>query len=211
MKLLLNGHELEGVLAQGDTLGNALSAVQTDHVEENEVIAAIWIDGEVLTADRLAEWKDRPIEDFCEAKVEAPTRNTLAINGLRLMAEGIAQTGDLRNSITEGLGQGRSGEALQQLSTYLQTWDTAQQTIGSACRLLGLDFETMEVYGKQNGTDVQMVSDYIQRLVEQLQQIKSALEVGDLILLGDILEYEFGAITEQWQQMLEQLADRFEG
>jgi hypothetical protein len=55
-----------------------------------------------------------------------------------------------------------------------------------------------------------MVAEQITLLSEQLGQLKGALEAGDLVLLGDILDYEFGPITESWQEMLEQLADRFE-
>ena len=38
----------------------------------------------------------------------------------------------------------------------------------------------------------------------------SALEAGDLVLLGDILDYEFSDLTDIWHDMLMQLANQFE-
>lgn len=213
MKLLLNGRELEGFLPEGATLGSALMTLQNERIGENEVIAAVWVDGEPLTAERLAEWKDRPAEDFGETQVEAPTRNALASHGLRLMKEGLAESESARSEIVEHLCQGRSSEAMEQLSGYLQIWNAAQQTMGSVCRLLNIEPESLEIYGPQNSEDpghIQCVTERISQLSEQLQQLKSALEVGDMVMLGDILDYEFGPVTADWQNMLEQLADRFE-
>ena len=43
---------------------------------------------------------------------------------------------------------------------------------------------------------------------DSVDGIKSALEAGDLVLLSDILDYDFVPLTDLWQNLLEQLADR---
>ncbi len=74
MRLLLNGRELSGVLPGDATLGVALLEVQKHHISEDEVIAAVAIDGQPLTAERLSDWKDRPVSEFSETHIEAPLR-----------------------------------------------------------------------------------------------------------------------------------------
>ena len=43
------------------------------------------------------------------------------------------------------------------------------------------------------------------------RKIKQALEASDLVLLGDVLDYDFADLTETWRQTLEELAERFAG
>ena len=207
MKVLLNGQELKDIASEGATLGSVLHAVQMEKVGADEVIAAVWVDGEPLTAERLSEWKDRPAEDFVETHVEAPTRNQLAAQGLQLLADGLSQSDQVRLDIVERLGQGKAGEALELMAGYLQVWNGAQQTMSSVGRLLSLEMEGLEVYGQAEGA--QRVLDLIERLMEQLQQLKTALEAQDMVLMRDILEYEFRPLTEEWLGMLEQLSQRF--
>ena len=213
MRVLLNDRQLDGHTPEQATLGSALIAVQDGHIGQDEVISEVWVDGEMLTAEKLSEWKDRPAEDFTEARIEAPTRNTLACKGLRLASEGLGQSDSDRDQIVQAICQGQSSEAMEKLTGYLQLWDGIQQTLGSACRLLGVDPESLETTAApadQQQSQAVKVSEQIGLLTEQLRQIKTALENGDLILLGDILDYEFGAVTNNWVQLLDSLADEFD-
>ena len=78
MKFLLNGQEIEDEIGDNTPLGVALSDVQSQNIADNEVIAAIWVDGEQLTAELLSQWKDRPVRDFLETRIDAPKKNKLA-------------------------------------------------------------------------------------------------------------------------------------
>jgi len=131
MKLRLNDKEIEGVLEKDFTLANALQAIQEEYVGANEVIAGAWVDGEPLTAERLSKWKDRSIEDFDEAHIATEVRNVFASNGLRIIAEKLSESEGEREQIAEHICQGRGQEAITILQSYLQLWNTAQQTLGS--------------------------------------------------------------------------------
>jgi len=211
MEILLNEKKLEGIVSQETTLGTALAAVQSQYIGEDCVIANIYVDGEPLTAEHLSEWKNRPAQDFNEASIQACTRNLLASQGLQLMAQGIAESKTDREQIVELLCQGRTAEAMEKLTGYLQLWDTAQHTLGSASRLLEIDIDAQEIYSGDNSSPsnpATAVTERIDQLTEQLSQIKSALEAGDYVLLGDILDYEFSDLTDFWHDMFIQLADR---
>ena len=97
------------------------------------------------------------------------------------------------------------------LPGYLQTWDAVQQNLSSAARLMDVEIDSLVVFDNSNPSSPQerSVSEHIGLLAEQLGQVKSALEAGDLVLLGDILDYEFSDLTDTWHNMLLQLAAQF--
>ena len=210
MKLLLNDQEVTDTVPGNATLGAALTTVQELHISADEVISTILVDDEPLTADLLAEWKNRPVEEFGRVQIEAPKCNLLASQGLRLLSQGLSESNEQREEIVDHICQGRHTQAMELLTGYLNLWDSIQQSLGSAARLIEVDLDSLEIYEPTGNDEVQRVADRIHQLSEQLKQLQDALEAQDLVLLGDILEYEFGPLTEAWQQMLEQLADRFE-
>jgi hypothetical protein len=208
MKLLLNEQEITPSLPESATLGSALLAAE-EQINEDEVIATIHVDGEPLTAELLSEWKNRPVEDFCETRIEAPKRQLLATQGLRLLAQGLVESNTDRLEITEHLCQGRPAEAMHLLPEYLKIWHATPQSLASAARLLHVDLDAQEIYNPQDDQPIR-IADAIAQLTEQLAQVKAALEAQDLVMLSDILDYEFSPLTELWQNLLEQFADRFD-
>ena len=77
--------------------------------------------------------------------------------------------------------------------------------------MMEIELESLEVFDQENngGPKAVPVIERVGQLTEQLEQIRGALEAGDLVLLGDILDYEFGDLTRQWEDMLKQLAAQF--
>jgi hypothetical protein len=210
MKLILNDREVTDAIPDNASLGAALLAVQELHISQDEVISTILVDDEPLTADLLSEWKNRPVEEFASVQIEAPKRNLLASQGLRLLSEGLSESKEQREEIVDHICQGRHRQAMEMLTGYLNLWDSIQQSLGSAARLIEVELDSLEIYDPSGNDEVQKVADRIHQLSAQLKQLQEALQAQDLVLLGDILEYEFGPLTNDWQQMLEQLADRFE-
>jgi len=206
MRLILNSQELDEVFPAETTLGAALQAVQ-QYIDEDEVIADISIDGEPLTAEQLAAWKNRPVDEFSEARIEAANRNALAAKGLRILAEGLQHSKAERENIVDLIGQGQGSQAIKLLGAFLEVWLGVQNTIASAGRLLDVELDQLTLTGDP---DSYRVIDYVNQLAEQFSELKIAIEAGDLVLVGDILDYEFGDITERWQDMIEKLADQIE-
>ena len=212
MKLMVNGREINDSLPADATLVDALTSIEKTHVSDDMVIAAVTVDGEPLTAERLSIWKNRPATDFTEANVELKSRKTFAAGALRLIAQGLQESAGDRNQIAELLSQGQSQQALEMLTSYIQTWNAVQLNLDSASRLLEIDLENLETFDQSNpqSPKAQPVTGFINQLTEQLSQLKSSMEAGDLVLLGDILDYEFTQLTDTWHHMLLQLADQFE-
>lgn len=213
MKLLVNDKQIEGAFNGPVTLAGALGTIQDSHVGPNEVIAHITIDGLPLTAERLSIWKDRPTDDFDEMLVATKSRGSFAAEALRMIAQRLRdESAPQRAQISEHLGQGRCQEAMESMFGYLQVWIAIQQNLAAATRLMDLETEALEIFSQPGSPSprVQSVAQYIDYLTEQLTRVKSAIEAGDLVLLGDIMEYEFPELTDTWSNILLQLADQFD-
>ncbi len=216
MKIVINGSELDTDLHQDATLGTALKIIQDEKVSNDSVISSIWIDGEPLSAQLLSEWKDRPASEFGEARIDAPNKRLLASNSLRILSEGLAESVNDRNEVVKQLQQGQSEGAMKLLPPYLNLWGGIQESISSVSRLLDLDLTNIEIISidqssnNGSGQKTKMLVEHIDHLAEILMQMKESLESGDLVLLGDTLDYEFADLTDNWQKILLELADRLD-
>ena len=131
----------------------------------------------------------------------------------RTLAEGLGDSHREREAIVDSLCKGRSDQALKDLPDYLQIWQALQQSISSLARLLKIDLDSLEVYSGGDPDDPGkslLFADHIKTLSDKLIEMKQALESEDFVFLSDIINYEFDSLTETWQGLLEELADRFE-
>jgi hypothetical protein len=211
MKVLINGEEIDAALPDNATLAATLQAIEDSHVADSEVITSVLVDGEPLTAERLSIWKGRSVDEFDEAEVEIKSRSSFAAEALQLIADRLLESSSQRDQIVELLGRGHSSEAVQMLPGYLQTWDAVQQNLSGSARLMDVEIESLVIFDNSNPSSPQerSVSEQIGLLADQLGQVKSAIEAGDLVLLGDVLDYEFSDLSDTWHNMLLQLAAQF--
>ncbi len=82
MKVLLNERELTLSFGADASLGEVLADVQDNDIMDNQVLAGIWIDGEELTSESLSVLGGRCVREFGEARIEAPTREEMALHGI---------------------------------------------------------------------------------------------------------------------------------
>ncbi len=212
MKLKINGQQVESSGLQNLNLGQALHAVQDEYIDEGEVLAGILVDGELLSPQSLRDWKERPADDFDVIDVGIEACNKFAASGLRMIHEHLAQSAVQREKIVDSIQQGLTQEAMEALGDYLQVWNAVQATLASACRLMNVKPEELELFESSVITNPQSKSFtvYLDELTKQLTEVKSALEAGDLVMLGDVLDYEFGDLTDIWQNVLLQIAEQFD-
>jgi len=210
MNLLVNNQKIQNLPGRTDILPALLQAVQDNCVAAEEVITCVLVDGQTLTAQQLSDWQKRPADEFGEIHVTIEPRKVFASRGLRKMASELARTTEDRRQILDYMANGNNTEAMAALGDFLQTWHTTQQALDSACRLMNADLDSLEIRGKSPKKKKLPVTDYINLLSEQLNKVKSALDANDMVLLSDIFEYELADVTEQWLDLLIQLAEKFE-
>lgn len=210
MNLLVNNQNAQDLIGQNDTLSAVLQNVQENCVASQEVITSVLIDDQALTAQQLSEWQKRPADEFGEIHVTVESRNTFASRGLREMATELTHAGQYRAQMVDYIADGNSTEAMTILGDYMQTWHTTQQALNSVCRLMDTDPSSLQIFNSNSPKKQKPVADYINLLSEQLNKVKSALDAKDMVLLGDILEYEIEEVSDSWQNLLLQLAEKFE-
>lgn len=214
MKLLVNSQEIKVFQPnKSTTLGELLVVIQEQYVGPDEVLTGIVVDGENLTAELLRDWKDGTVEKFAQIDTLTEASNTYAAKGLRLIAENLYHSNPVRQQIVEHICKGQGQEAMELLSDFLATFNAANQVLASACRLMEIEPDSQEISLESvpETAPPKTVSQLIVQLFEQLEQVKTALADGDLVLLGDILDYEFPPLTDTWIDMLNQLAQQFDG
>ena len=208
MEVYINSEPIEISIEPDDTLSDVLNMVQTNYIDQGDIVTGLVVDGEVVHPDVLAEIKVKPTSEFDELILSVRAANKFAAEGLITISQHLENSIGLRKEVVDLLQQGNSQEAMLKLNEYVTFWAGLQNTLASACRLVSVDINTLEVFGEDS--EGQAVIGFINSLSEQLGEVKSALEAGDLVLLGDILEYEFGDLTEDWRVILQKLALQFD-
>jgi len=212
MKLIINDIPQEVSLTPEATLGETLSSINSEMLQEDEVVSMIWIDGQQLNAEQLHQWRDKPANTFQEVKVDAPHKNSLAVASLQLLSETLTSEDTTRLEIVAFIHEGRAEKAMEPLSDYLQQWNGLLISIESICRLMKLDYNTLEIavpMPNSDGMESSLLSERLGSLGQKLAQIKEALEAQDTVLLGDILEYEFSDMLSDWRNIISELIQRF--
>ena len=202
MKLMVNGREVSDSLPADATLVDALTSIEKAHVTDDMVIAAVTVDGEPLTAERLSIWKDRPATDFTEANIELKSRKTFAASALRLIAGGLQESTRDRDQIAELLSQGQSQQALELLTGYIQTWNAVQLNLDSASDPLAAQVEAVTTHPNiQVLTEAQVeeLGGYVGNFTVGVRQqaSKATRQQGERLATssrGDSLTFDVGAI-----------------
>ncbi len=160
----------------------------------------------------LGERRPEKLRGISLALAALSCKLSVAAPGLRTIHEHLAQSAGQREDIVEGVQQGQAQEAMEALGDYLQVWNAVQATLASACRLMNIKPEDLELFESSvvQNPQLKSFSSYLDELTNQLTEVKNALEAGDLVMLGDILDYEFGDLTEVWQHLLLQIAEQFD-
>ncbi len=209
MDIYINSESIELNYDSENTLADVLSLVQDNFFETGNIVTGIIVDGEVVQPERLAELKQAAADSFGEVNLVVRPANRFAAEGLLTVCDHLEFSIALRTDVVDALQQGKAQYAMEKLGEYVQFWAGLQSTLGSACRLVGVNIEELEVFG-EDGSEPILIVEHIKELSEQLSEVKNALESGDLVLLGDILGYEFADLTDSWRDILQKMALQFD-
>ncbi len=184
------GHVLDQILQQARAAGRAVLSIRIDGAE---------VDGEEL---------ERVLAD----KTDAYTRldfvtgmaADLAVDALSRVQAMLMSLQPVGEQAVEKLNQGQTAEAMELLGHYFDGWRQAHQAISQSAQLLNVDLAAISVDGAP-------VNELFQQAVEQLGQLKDALESKDHVTVADILSYEFGETTERWIKLVEAVKNTAQG
>ena len=94
-------------------------------------------------------------------------------------------------------------KAVESLGQCLRIWQQVHEAVAKSIEMLRLDTDHT-IVGDEPLTNL------IMKPKDVLLQVRDALKVQDYVLLADLLQYEFGSVTELWHTLIGTLREQAE-
>jgi len=191
LSCVIDGQVKSFNLNGADSLSVMLEGLNSDLAKGGRFIASLRVNGEEVAGN--AEEASRRLDGI--DSIEITTESPVCLVG-KLLDEGEHYIDGLRAYMLQVAGDYSAGseradgsftEAVQGLQWFVQMTDFIEST-------LNLDFQKLLLNGRP-------VAEYVKSLNGILQEIVTAQEEGDPIMLADLLEYDLAPHLEQWKEI----------
>lgn len=203
MQIYVDDAPLESTV-DAATLGEAIECARKRANEDDRVIVSVVCDGTELQNDVLDARRPDPAEAFGRVEFRTSRPKDVVADAMQNALAVLEDTDQDRGQVVEWIAQGDMQRVNDTLGDCFQSWGQVHIAICQAMRLLGLDPETVEVGGQPIHQSLSLVAD-------QLKQIKEVILAEDFVLLGDLLEYEFGEATDRWRAAIQAILEHAAG
>ena len=183
------------------TLGQIVEDARTEAAKDDRVIVGIRCDGADITHDDLAARLAEPAEKYTRVDLQSGRAEQLVIDALHQALQVLDDSDQQRAQVVEWLAQGEAARAKQTLAECFHQWTQIHQAIAQSMAFLNLDEKDLLI-------EERPLASVLTDICGQLQQVKEVVEVGDDVLLGDLLQYEFGAAISQWRVVVQTVLAR---
>lgn len=178
----------------GDDLGAVLDAARRKLVGTGRMVVEVHLNGRVLAGDELDTARPTAVSS-AEVKLYTADPTELAIVILQQVQARLDDARAAQEQAAELLQTDKSTEAMQRIADAITAWQQTQQAVLQCAALVQIDITTRQVQDRP-------VMDTIQRLLEQLRQMRDMLSAGDTVGVADALAYEWSGTTRQWQELI---------
>jgi hypothetical protein len=166
--------------------------------QSKRIVISIACDGQALNQDQLSGVLDKPLNTFDRIELRTQDPRALAAATIKQTIELFENSMNMRHEIADRLDEGRLDAAMPLLQQLINVWKQVQQSMQVCATATNIDFATLKV-----GDEA--MEDVLDVVKTHLNELKDAMENRDLVLVGDILRYEFQAPLENWLSILKQL------
>ncbi len=133
--------------------------------------------------------------DFTTAAV-----SDLATDAMQTAMTILSATRVKQTEAIELLSKDRNEEAISVLSECITGWVQTHDTVVKTLSLVGLNIDDLTHDGRN-------VVAILNEVAHHLTQLKECLAAGDYVLLNDLLQYEIVPWFEQWEGMVNAIAN----
>ena len=203
-KILVDGHPEALDISPGATVASVFELVRERIVTRGRVIVEIilneqqsltWGDGNPSWA--LAFGPDFVLSLHCDTPLRLSTSLLeQAITTLPAIAE-------QHRAAAVTLRGDDQPAGIEQMLAVVPWWQDLQRLFANICSLLQIDLQTPEWQSLN-----EQLASALERLSEQLGELREAADIGDFVLLADLMEYELAPLAEEWQDLCEHFLDR---
>ena len=201
MEVFVDDSQVDGDFIADHTLEDALRHVQSNLCAPDQVVVGLRCDGEDVPPNGMADALKKSALTFNRLEVFTSKRERLILDA---MSQALAALGDTETAcqrIAGLLTEGKTVEGVQALGECLGIWQKIHEAVTHSIQMLELDPEQIAV-GNESLVHV------LCRPKEVLLRVKQALQSQDYVLLSDIMQYEFGEVTQQWHNVIDVLQRR---
>lgn len=205
MNLLLDG-ELLGAsgMAAGATVGEALESAKSRLSGTGSLIFAVRCDGSEVSPETLEEVLSRRTDEFGEVEFISGRPAEVVVAALAQTRAALGETPATAREAAHALSRGRVSEAMASLVRCLAVWGQVHESVVQGGGLCRVDFEALVIDGRS-------MLDHLHELTRQLRGLRSAIESGDHVLLGDMLQYEMEGMIRGWDRILDGIINHLSG
>lgn len=208
-RIILNEEELTTPIDEAATLQELIDNLKQGHLPPNHFINKITIGDQEFTLENMSEHASLSL-----GEIESVTIQTEDLNEFnkRVLFE---QKGQIEQLLKDNLDQliedfadiadkyrlGEEIEASDKFSNSIDRLLAFMEYISSVQATYNLDFTQIDVAGVP-------LSDLLDDLKNDLEQMLSAQQDQDWVLLSDLLEYELVSKLEEWKKVIPLLQDQ---
>ena len=167
------------------------------------MVVGLRCDGDPVAGNRLESVLQAPASEFGQLELQTQSVPALVRATLDQALEVFRDSAATRERAADLLATGQYEEAMAELRKFCEVWQQVQQTLRVSAQALQIDLDTLRV-------DDLGVTDTLDLVKTQLSELKDAMEQGDLVVVGDILRYEFDEPLARWLALLEHLREQTE-
>lgn len=182
---------------EANQLGQVLAAAQGHLQDQGRVVVEVLVNNESLVGDQIAERQHESV-DGLDIQLISSSPKELSIETLDQVDQRLQESVEIQTEAANLLRADRGKEALEQVSQIIDTWLKVQQAVLQCCQLVNVDFSELRADGFT-------ATELTERLLGQLQELKSLIESADYSALADVLEHEWPDVVSQWRDVIRQL------
>jgi hypothetical protein len=165
---------------------------------QRRAVVTLRLDGLYLSEERQTSLKEKPLSGSQVLEVITQSHADVALSILDDLGHHLVTMRRLQEGAEGLIVSGQYQQGLTALLECFRAWGLLMDAVGRVVKVAGLDLRTVRVEGET-------LEDRVLKVHEVLSRLQSALDTKDVVRLGDLTQYELGALLEAWPQFLERL------
>lgn len=179
----------------GATLKSVFESLRRSVAGKRRAVVSLTLDGEILSSDRESAIGGQKAGGY--GLLEIKTANPFVFS-LDTLSGLNTHLRNLELSHAEGMAFADSNEytkALEKFEACFNGWDVLVRVVRDVGNLTGADFTAFQVSGRS-------IEDIFQALHETLLRFAAALDVKDVLRIGELAKVELKPCVDQWREVV---------